>query len=102
MVFGDAKLSSIINHLNKQFDVIVEDASHELDDQICHFKDYSDFVLPNGYYIIEDVHEVNMNPLKEALEPVAKAKGFIFEIIDLRSVKNRFDDILFVFKRVQV
>jgi len=56
--------------------------------------------LPNGYYIIEDVHEVNMNPLKEALEPVAKAKGFIFEIVDLRSVKNRFDDILFVFKRV--
>ena len=102
MIFGDAKSPSIIGHFKKQYDVIVEDASHELEDQICHFKDYSDFVLPNGYYIIEDIREHHANALKAALEPVALSKGFLFEIIDLRSIKNRSDDILFVFKRVQV
>jgi len=102
MVFGDAKSSSIINHFNKKYDVIIEDASHELEDQIRHFKDYSDFVLPNGYYIIEDVDGKNMNELKTALEPVAISKGFVFEILDLRSIKDRFDDILFVFKRTLV
>jgi trans-aconitate methyltransferase len=102
MVFGDAKSSSIINHFNKKYDVIIEDASHELEDQICHFKDYCDFVLPNGYYIIEDVREGHANELKTALEPVAISKGFVFEILDLRSIKNRSDDILFVFKRTLV
>ena len=102
MVFGDAKLPSIINHFNRQYDVIIEDASHEFDDQVCHFKDFCEFVLLNGYYIIEDVHENNMNKLKAALEPLANSKGFVLEILDLRNIKNRFDDILFIFKRVHV
>jgi len=99
MIFGDAKLPSIINHYNKKYEIIIEDASHLLDDQICHFKDYSDFVNINGYYIIEDVHQDNMDILKNVLEPISKLKGFTLEIIDLRKIKNRFDDILFIFKK---
>jgi cephalosporin hydroxylase len=102
MVFGDATLPSVIDHFNKKYDVIIEDASHTLEHQIQHFKDYSDFVLPNGYYIIEDVDQNNANELKATLEPIAQVKGFSFDIIDLRNIKNRFDDILFVFKRSPV
>jgi trans-aconitate methyltransferase len=102
MVFGDAKASNIINYYNKSYDIIVEDASHLLDDQVCHFKDYSDFVNPGGYYIIEDVHENSVNMLVDILEPIGKYKGFALTVEDLRKNKNRFDDILLVFKKNSV
>ena len=102
MIFGDAKLPYIINHFNKKYDIIIEDASHTLEDQIQHFKDYCHFVSPNGYYIIEDVTGDNADNLKIALESIAKANGFSLGILDLRTVKNQFDDILFVFKRSSV
>lgn len=99
MVFGDATLPSIINHFNKKYDIIIEDGSHMLNHQICHFRDYSDFVLEGGYYIIEDVAGQNMDVLKTTLQPLAISKGFSLEIRDLRHIKNRFDDILFIFKK---
>jgi trans-aconitate methyltransferase len=99
MIFGDAKSSEIINYYDKAYDIIVEDASHLLDDQVCHFKDYSDFVKAGGYYIIEDVHENSVSMLVDILEPIGKYKGFSLTIEDLRKHKNRFDDILLVFKK---
>ena len=102
MIFGDAKLSHIINHYNKTYDIIVEDASHLLDDQVCHFKDYSDFVNPGGYYIIEDVHQDNLNTLVNILEPIGNYKVFTLVVEDLRKIKNRFDDILLIFKKNSV
>jgi hypothetical protein len=99
MVFGDAKSPQIINYYKKTYDIIIEDASHLLDDQVCHFKDYSDFVNPGGYYIIEDVHQDNLDILKNILEPIGKYKGFTLTVEDLRKNKKRFDDILLIFKK---
>jgi fibrillarin-like rRNA methylase len=99
MVFGDAKSPQIINYYKKTYDIIVEDASHLLDDQVCHFKDYSDFVNPGGYYIIEDVHQDNLDILKNILEPIGEYKGFTLTVEDLRKNKKRFDDILLIFKK---
>ena len=100
MKFGDATLHEVVTHYNKMYDIIIEDASHLLDHQVCHFKDYSDFVKPNGYYIIEDVHENNLETLIKILEPIAQSKGFSLTVEDLRINKNRFDDILLVFKKI--
>lgn len=96
---ADAKLPSTISHFGNSFDMIIEDASHFLDDQIQHFKDYADFVNPGGIYVIEDVNENNKDALEKALKESAKEKGFTLYIYDLRSIKNRFDDILFVFQK---
>lgn len=100
MKFGDATLYEVITHYNKMYDIIIEDASHLLHHQLCHFKDYSDFVKPNGYYIIEDVHENNLKTLIKMLEPIFHHKGFSLTVEDLRINKNRFDDILLVFKKI--
>jgi cephalosporin hydroxylase len=102
MIFGNAKASNIINYYNKTYDIIVEDASHLLDDQVCHFKDYSDFVKPGGYYIIEDVHQDNLKMLIDVLEPIGQYKEFTLTVEDLRKKKNRFDDILLIFKKKSV
>ena len=100
MKFGDAKSHDVVTYFNNMYDIIIEDASHLLDDQVCHFKDYSDFVKPNGYYIIEDVDENSLEMLITLLEPVFQYKGFSLTVEDLRKNKNRFDDILLIFKKI--
>jgi hypothetical protein len=99
MYFGDANSSESIRGFQGPFDIIVEDASHMVHDQIQHFKDYSNKVKQGGLYIIEDVDFRNVNLLRATLEPYATDNGFTMEIIDLQNIKGRFDDILFVFKR---
>lgn len=96
---GDATKKETIEHFKETYDIIIEDASHLVEHQIQHFHDYSSFVRPGGLYIIEDVNEMNQDKLKEALFEYSKSQGFDPHIIDLREIKNRFDDILFVFKR---
>jgi hypothetical protein len=41
---GDATSADTINHFNTMYDIIIEDASHELGSQIKHFDDYNKFV----------------------------------------------------------
>lgn len=98
-LIADATLSSTINHYNKSFDIIIEDASHRLEHQIQHFRDYCAFVKPGGVYIIEDVAEVNKDALSAALEKESERNGFTMTVFDLRPIKGRFDDILFVFQK---
>jgi len=101
MKFGDATSYDIITYFNKTYDIIIEDASHLLEHQIQHFKDYIKFVKPGGYYIIEDVHENNLDTLVSTLNTLYDTSIFNMEVVDLRYLKNRFDDILIIFKRIQ-
>jgi FkbM family methyltransferase len=96
---GDATLESTVNHFSQTYDIIIEDASHTLNHQVQHFHDYAKFVRPGGLYIIEDVAEINKDSLEEHLASYAKQEGFDMYIYDLRPIKNRFDDILFIFQK---
>ena len=87
------------NSFQKMYDIIIEDASHEVSHQIQHFIDFGSSVKPSGLYIIEDVHEQHVKTLQEGILPSVINYGFTLEIKDLRSIKNRFDDILFILKK---
>jgi SAM-dependent methyltransferase len=72
------------------FDVIIEDASHILEDQLCIYANFKDKMAPGGLYIIEDVADLDtVRPLFENIDPRRKV-----EVMDRRSIKNRFDDVL--------
>ena len=86
--------------MSGDYNIIIEDASHSLSDQIRHFFDFSKFVKEGGLYIIEDVHQDNLKNLDEVLQPIALENGFTLIIYNLCHIKNRFDDILFVFKKL--
>ncbi len=96
---GDATKQETVNHFSLTYDIIIEDASHLLHHQVQHFHDFSPFVNPGGLYIIEDVAEQNLEALKEHVCPFAESTGFDFHLYDLRPIKGRFDDILFVFQK---
>lgn len=79
-----------------EFDVIVEDGEHTIDAQIATYEAYFPLVKPGGIYIIEDVQ--NCENDAEAF----RRRGYVPEVIDLRGIKGRPDDVMFVFNKFKV
>lgn len=73
-----------------KFDVIVDDAAHNMEQQILLYDIWKEYLNPNGIYIIEDIQEIDSDRIF--------FENLGGEIIDLRNVKNRYDDVLVVFK----
>ncbi len=73
------------------FSVIIDDAAHNLDQQVKLFSIWGKRLAPGGLYVIEDVQAVDESRV------VFEALGF--EIMDLRSKKKRYDDVLCVYRK---
>lgn len=85
----------ITNFLNKniQFDFMLDDGPHSLESMILFINLYSQIMTDDGILIIEDVPSWDwIDTLKNAVP--THLKEFI-KIYDLRSNKNRYDDIVF-------
>ena len=75
---------------NIKFDVIVEDAGHEINQQHNLYRIWKDYLADGGIYIIEDIQDIDKT-----------MKSFLYldgVVIDLREIKNRYDDVLIVIK----
>jgi len=93
IIIGDACSENILKYLNDLiFDVIIDDGSHLINDQINSFNILKNKMKPNGIYIIEDV-----NNLDSTIDTYKKLHNNV-EIIDNRHIKNRVDDVLVVYK----
>jgi hypothetical protein len=77
----------------QMFDVIIDDGSHVVSDQIRSFDILFERVKPGGLYFIEDI---NGNAAMEAIRSHLAKCRVEFSIFDLRAKKNRYDDILAV------
>lgn len=79
---------------NINFDVVIDDASHRISDQLQTFTmlKSSNKINKGGIYIVEDV--ANLDSVKSQF--IALHDNC--EIIDLRSIKGRYDDVLIVYK----
>lgn len=70
------------------FDVIIDDGSHWVEDQVKTWDVMKHRLNPGGIYVVEDIQHL------EHAEPFA-SQGFT--VHDLRSARGRFDDILAVY-----
>jgi 2-polyprenyl-3-methyl-5-hydroxy-6-metoxy-1,4-benzoquinol methylase len=95
----DGTLRSSAEKLNQSYDIIIEDGSHTPEDQVKTLDAFAPYIKPGGMYIIEDISEQGFQELHSKLSMIAKSYGLIMECYDLRNTKNRFDDIVAVFKR---
>ena len=77
-----------------KFDVIVEDGSHELEHMIFFVKHYLKLLSPRGICIIEDVPDIDW--IKILYENTPEEYREYCYFCDLRSEKNRYDDIMFI------
>lgn len=83
-------LRNLTKHLNQKFDLIVEDCSHKLIDQILCFAENFKNLKNGGVYVVEDlnfpeIHET-YNPTKEK----NNLKGILSKIISGEEVFSKF------------
>lgn len=75
-----------------KFDIIVDDASHLIEDQIVAFNNLKHLVKPGGFYFIEDIQDIDANI------QILKNLHSDCVIHDNRHIKGRYDDVLVVYK----
>jgi hypothetical protein len=89
----DATKKEVLNYLgDTTFDIIIDDGSHRFEDQIATFNILKDKMNNGGIFIIEDV-----DCLDEKREEFIKLHSNC-EIIDNRSILNRYDDVLIIYR----
>jgi len=94
-IIHDANDPTIIEKYfsNLEFDIIIDDASHEVSHQVLRFPIYFPKLKVGGLYVIEDVQNLdNEGHLLKALDSN-------HQIIDNRKVKDRYDDVMFVYRK---
>jgi len=80
-------------------DFIIDDGPHTLQSQKEFLRLYLPWINKGGVAVIEDVQDVQWFATLEA--EVQKAEGeFDSEQVDLRSIKGRYDDLVFVVERL--
>ena len=86
----DPRLASLLE--NFKFDIIVDDASHLIEDQVVAFNNLKHLVTPGGFYFIEDIQDIDNN-----IETL-KALHSDCIIHDNRHLKDRYDDVLVAYR----
>lgn len=93
IIIGDATHDNIMTSLEPfNFDVIIDDGSHRIEDQVKSFNLLKSKMNKGGIYIIEDVDNLDKT------EFIYKVLHNNIEIIDNRHIKGRYDDVLIVYK----
>jgi len=78
------------------FDVIVDDGPHNLWSYVDTVRLYGPKLNAGGIFILEDIqNEEWKHPIQEEASKV----GLSFEFVDLRHIKNRYDDMLVVLRK---
>ena len=79
------------------FDIIIEDGPHTLESQIFAIKEYPKLLKPGGILVIEDIQNYDYCDII-----INQINGNLYksvEVVDLRSNKNRYDDIIIIVKK---
>jgi spermidine synthase len=95
LLHSDAYNTNFVDSLsNVKFDFILDDGPHTLESMIFFVKNYSKLLTDDGCLIIEDVQCITwMKPIFDAVPD--ELKPFCRQA-DLRTVKGRYDDIMFI------
>jgi SAM-dependent methyltransferase len=80
------------DYVGFNFDVIIDDGPHTLASQIFALENFPSYLKAGGILIIEDVPAGCEEEILKHLPT-----GGVAEVIDLRSVKGRWDDCLIIF-----
>lgn len=75
-----------------KFDVIIEDAGHEINQQLNLYSIWKEYLSNDGVYIIEDIQDIKTNR-----DRFYEEIGYV-DIHDLRYVKGRYDDVMISIK----
>ena len=79
---------------NMKFDVLLDDGPHTIESMKQFITLYTKVMAEDGILVIEDVQ--HMNWIQELAKAVPEYLQKYIEVYDLRHVKQRYDDIVFI------
>ena len=88
VVVGDANVGptfTAISAICNQFDVVIDDGSHQSNDVLKSFVNYFPMVKPGGLYVVEDAHCLYMNDFGGGLLNEFGAYSFFKRLVDVVS-----------------
>ena len=89
-------ISDILKYIpDRNFDIIVEDGSHQPEAQAWAGINLVKYLKPNGVLIIEDIHTDYLLGILDRINKELKGK-YVVNVIDLRRIKNNISDCLIV------
>lgn len=101
----DSSANEVENLVPDGFDIIFEDGPHTLESQLKFLDLYLPMLKQNGSIYIEDIQEFeHFDILEKHLKQLTSDDSdFEYESknIDLREIKNRYDDLIFVVKKIR-
>lgn len=93
-IVGNAYTEDFCNHI-PEYDILIDDGPHTEDSQIICLDLYLSKMKSGGIFIIEDIQNIDIAyNLKSHVEK--HFSTYIAEILDLREVKGRYDDIMLI------
>lgn len=98
MIFSDIndmdRISSELGDM--RFDIIIDDGSHVTEDMINTFYFLFGRLNEGGTYVMEDVDGNYPDRVQSIMDKLSEHSPVL---VDLRKVKERYDDILIIFKK---
>lgn len=90
----DAENAYYINMLfgNSKLDVIIEDAGHEINQQLNLYNVWKPYLSENSIYVIEDIQDIDAT--RHLFENIDSEKKVT--IVDNRHLNSRYDDVLII------
>ena len=79
---------------NLKCDLILDDGPHTLDSMKTCIELYTQILTDNGILIIEDIQDISWIDILKSVVPESLQQ--YIKVFDLRHIKGRFDDIVFV------
>jgi hypothetical protein len=95
--YNDTFIQTSFINKNIKFDMILDDGPHSLQSMIDFINKYLPLLSENGIMIIEDIQDFQWIEIFKQIVPQEYQK--YIQIYDLRYIKNRYDDILFVINK---
>lgn len=92
--YTDESIVKILADFPEGFDVAIDDGPHTLESQVFFIQKYLPHMRKGGVMIIEDIQ--SQEDLNILFESVPEELKFNTRVIDLRSVKGRYDDLMFI------
>tara|TARA_Y100000741_G_scaffold358899_1_gene338754 strand:+ start:276 stop:1121 length:846 start_codon:yes stop_codon:yes gene_type:complete len=93
-IFADVSsrqvLKNLSNHLNQKFDLIIEDSSHKLIDQILCFVENFKNLKNGGIYVVEDLNFPEIHEIYNPTNEKKNLKTILKKIISGEEVVSKF------------
>lgn len=97
--YEDAYNPYIVDKLPK-FNIIIDDGSHEIENQIKALQIYLPLLKKGGIYVIEDIQQqIYPDAYERLVDAIPESLKEKYQWLDLREYRNRPDDTLMVIRK---